>query len=74
MESEEEGDKKKEDIYAYVLSSPTSTFYHQLRSVLIKLFESLIVEKTYTCLFNCKRRRRAKRGAAVVPDAKRVLW
>jgi len=72
MESEEEGDKKKDDIY--VLSSPTSTFYHQLRSVLIKFFKSLMVEKTYTCLFNCKRRRRAKRGAAVVPDAKRVLW
>ena len=36
---------------AYVRSSATSTFYHQLRSVLIKLFKSLmwrnVVEKTY---------------------------
>ena len=36
---------------AYVYSSHTSTFYHQQRSVLIKLFKSLmwrnVVEKTY---------------------------
>jgi hypothetical protein len=32
---------------AYVLKSGQSTFYHQLRSVLIKLFQSLMVEKTY---------------------------
>jgi len=32
---------------SYVLKSSTSTFYHQLRSVLIKLFQSLMVEKTY---------------------------
>ena len=31
----------------YVLNSISSTFYHQLRSVLIKLFQSLMVEKTY---------------------------
>jgi len=29
---------------SYVYSSATSTFYHQLRSVLIKLFKSLISE------------------------------
>ncbi|MBK5191554.1 MAG: hypothetical protein JJE19_08700 [Methanosarcinales archaeon] len=32
---------------SYVLKSSTSTFYHQLRSVLIKLFQSLMVEKTH---------------------------
>ena len=36
---------------AYVHNSATSTFHHQLRSVLIKLFKSLmwrnVVEKTY---------------------------
>ena len=36
---------------SYVLKSDQSTFYHQLRSVLIKLFKSLrwrnVVEKTY---------------------------
>ena len=32
---------------SYVLKSSTSTFYHQLRSVLIQLFQSLVVEKTY---------------------------
>ena len=32
---------------SYVLNSNTTTFYHQLRSVLIKLFQSLMVEKTY---------------------------
>jgi len=36
---------------AYVHNSPASTFYHQQRSVLIKLFKSLmwrnVVEKTY---------------------------
>ena len=36
---------------AYVYDSAASTFYHQLRSVLIKLFKSLmwrnVVEKTY---------------------------
>ena len=31
----------------YVHNSNSSTFYHQLRSVLIKLFKSLMVEKTY---------------------------
>ncbi|HIH96982.1 MAG TPA: hypothetical protein HA348_05855 [Thermoplasmata archaeon] len=31
----------------YVLKSGQSTFYHQLRSVLIQLFQSLMVEKTY---------------------------
>ena len=32
---------------AYILNSDSPTFYHQLRSVLIKLFQSLMVEKTY---------------------------
>ncbi|HIH96979.1 MAG TPA: hypothetical protein HA348_05840 [Thermoplasmata archaeon] len=34
---------------SYVLNSDQSTFYHQLRSVLIQLFHcvSLMVEKTY---------------------------
>jgi len=32
---------------SYVLKSSTSTFYHQLRSVLIQLFQSLMVQKTY---------------------------
>ena len=36
---------------AYVCNSPASTFYHQLRSVLIKLLKSLmwrnVIEKTY---------------------------
>ena len=32
---------------AYILNSDSSTFYHQLRSVLIKRFQSLMVEKTY---------------------------
>jgi len=32
---------------SYILNSISSTFYHQLRSVLIKLFQSLMVEKTY---------------------------
>jgi len=36
---------------AYVYNSPTSTFYYQQRSILIKLFKSLmwrnVVEKTY---------------------------
>jgi len=30
---------------SYVHKSSTSTFYHQLRSVLIKLFKSLMLEK-----------------------------
>jgi hypothetical protein len=43
-------DLKREDEAAwdaYIYKSRTSTFYHQLRSVLIKLFQSLMVEKTY---------------------------
>jgi len=38
-------DEKAWDSYVY--NSDSSTFYHQLRSVLIKLFQSLMVEKTY---------------------------
>ena len=43
-------DLKREDEKAwdsYIYRSNSSTFYHQLRSVLIKLFQSLMVEKTY---------------------------
>ena len=40
--------KKDEKAWdSYVYNSISSTFYHQLRSVLIKLFQSLMVEKTY---------------------------
>ena len=41
---------KREDEKAwdsYIYNSNSSTFYSQLRSVLIKLFQSLMVEKTY---------------------------
>ena len=41
---------KREDEKAwdsYIYNSNSSTFYNQLRSVLIKLFQSLMVEKTY---------------------------
>jgi len=48
---------------SYVYNSNSSTFYHQLRSVLIKLFQSLMLAErggediqAQTCLFSSKRR------------------
>jgi hypothetical protein len=47
MEITELRNKDEKAWDSYVHSSNSSTFYHQLRSVLIKLFQSLMVEKTY---------------------------
>ena len=69
---------EKEDEAAwdsYVYDSVTSTFYHQLRSVLITLFKSLmwrnVVEKTYkhkpVYLI-------AKEEGCRCSDVKLVLW
>ena len=60
----------------YVLKTEHSTFYHQLRSVLIKLFQSLMLAKrggediqAQTCLFSSKRRS----GYEVLGKPKSVL-
>jgi len=49
MEIAELHNKDEKAWDSYILNSNSSTFYHQLRSVLIKLFHcvSLMVEKTY---------------------------